>query len=68
MPKPQSSNPNRDGPSFQAPRTQPRWLMACICFILGTFLTVALFDYVPAQYSGNRTGAATIVENGALAV
>ncbi len=68
MPKPQSSNPNRDGPSFQAPRTQPRWIMACICFILATFLTVAFFDYSPAQYSGNRTGAATVVENGALAV
>ena len=30
--------------------------MACICFILGLFLTVAFIDFTPAQYSGNHLG------------
>lgn len=68
MPKSQSSNPNKDGPSFQAPRPQKRWGTAIVCFVLAVFLTVAFFDYDPAQYAGNNTGAATVVENGQVAV
>src|SRR5471032_1698321 len=67
MPKSESSNPNKDGPSFKAPRQRPRWLMAAVCFVLAVFLSVAFFDYNPAQYLGNQSGGATVVENGALA-
>ncbi|MBI5381226.1 MAG: DNA translocase FtsK [Opitutae bacterium] len=49
MPKPQSSNPNKDGPSFQAPRQRPRWLMAVLCFLFFLLLTVALVDFRPEQ-------------------
>jgi len=68
MPKPQSSNPNADGPSFKGPRHQPRWLTAGICLILGLFLTVAFMDYEPAQYTGYQAAAASVVENGAMTV
>ncbi len=64
MPKPESSNANKDGPSFQAPRQRPRWLMASVCFVLAVFLSVAFIDYNPAQYSGSQSGAASVVENG----
>ncbi len=67
MPKSESSNANKDGPSFQAPRQRPRWLMAAFCFVLAVFLSVAFIDYSPAQYLGNQSGGATVVENGALA-
>ncbi|HTZ22038.1 MAG TPA: DNA translocase FtsK 4TM domain-containing protein [Opitutaceae bacterium] len=68
MPKAQSSNPNKDGPSFQAPRQRPRWLMAVLCFVLGLFLLVAFFDYDPMQYAGNRSGAASIIGKEGVAV
>ena len=64
MPKPESSNPNKDGPSFKAPRQRPRWLMASVCFVLGIFLSVAFIDYNPTQYSGSQSGASSVVENG----
>src|SRR3954470_21659553 len=48
MRKSQTSNPN-GGPSFQAPRYRPNWMMALICFFLGAYLTVALVAYDPAQ-------------------
>ena len=48
MPKSETSNPN-NGPSFQAPRYRPNWVEAVICFILGSYLTVALIAYEPAQ-------------------
>ncbi len=67
MPKSESSNPNKDGPSFKAPRQRPRWLMASVCFVLAVFLSVAFFDYNPSQYLGNQSGGTTVVENGALA-
>ena len=66
MPKPTSSAASKDGPSFQAPRQHPRWVAACLCFILAAFLSVAFFDYEPAQYSGNLTGGVTVSENGAV--
>ncbi len=68
MPKSQSSNPNQDGPSFKAPRPQKRWGTAIACFVLAVFLTVAFFDYEPSQYAGNNTGAASVVENGQVAI
>jgi len=49
MPKPESSNPNKDGPSFQAPRQRPNWSIAILCFLLGTLLAVAFIDYSPQQ-------------------
>ncbi len=41
--------------------------MATGCFIFAVLLSVAFFDYNPAQYLGNQSGGATVVENGALA-
>ena len=64
MSKSESSNPNKVGPSFKPPRQRPRWLMGCICFVLGVFLAVAFLDYDPAQYLGNQSGAASVVEHG----
>ncbi len=58
MPKSETSNPN-DGPSFQAQRYRPNWLEAVTCFILGSFLTVALVDYDPTQVTLHTTAAAT---------
>jgi S-DNA-T family DNA segregation ATPase FtsK/SpoIIIE len=55
----QSSNPNKDGPSLQAPRHQPRWLMAVLCFVFCLLTAVALIDYGPEQSShmtSNPTG------------
>lgn len=68
MAKAQRSNPNKDHPAFLGPRNKPRWIVAVICLILAVFLCVAMFDYVPEQFSGNRSGAASVVENGAMAV
>jgi len=48
MPKPETSNSN-NGPSFHAPRYRPNWIAAVICFVLGSWLTVALVDYTPSQ-------------------
>jgi S-DNA-T family DNA segregation ATPase FtsK/SpoIIIE len=42
--------------------------MAVLCFVLGLFLLVAFFDYDPMQYTGNRSGAATVVGKEGLAV
>ncbi len=54
MPKAASSNPN-NGPSFQAPRHRPRWLIASICFVLGMLLLVAFLDYSPEQNPQHST-------------
>ena len=54
MPKSESSNPN-DGPSFQAPRYRTNWFEAVTCFILGSYLTVALVAYEPAQSTFRST-------------
>jgi S-DNA-T family DNA segregation ATPase FtsK/SpoIIIE len=54
MPKSQTSNPN-DGPSYNAPRYRPNWVVALICFGLGAFLLVALLTYDPAQSSFHTT-------------
>ncbi len=48
MPKSETSNPNH-GPSFQAARYRPYWLVALVCFFLGAYLLVALLAYDPAQ-------------------
>lgn len=48
MPTRKTSNPN-NGPSFSAPRYRPNWISAVICFVLGSWLTVALIDYSPIQ-------------------
>src|SRR5471032_1568536 len=49
MRKSESSNSNKDGPSFQAPRQRPNWFAAIFCFLLGTLLSVAFLDYSPQQ-------------------
>ncbi len=38
-----------DGPSYQGPRFRPNWATATTCFVLATYLIVALVDYEPAQ-------------------
>ncbi|MEO5961671.1 MAG: DNA translocase FtsK 4TM domain-containing protein, partial [Opitutaceae bacterium] len=48
MAKSETSNPN-SGPSFQAPRHRPNWLVAVGCFLFGTLLVVALAFYRPEQ-------------------
>ena len=48
MPKPASSNQNAV-PSFQPPRPRPRWAIASACFLIGLLVTVAFFDFSPAQ-------------------
>ncbi len=54
MRKSETSNSN-DGPSFQAARYRPNWLMALICFAAGLFLLVAIVTYDPAQSSFKTT-------------
>jgi len=56
MPKSETSNSN-DGLSFQAPRYRTNWIEAVTCFILGSYLTVALVSYEPAQSTFRSTGA-----------
>jgi S-DNA-T family DNA segregation ATPase FtsK/SpoIIIE len=48
MPKSETSN-SIDGPSRQAPRHRPNWLVAVACFLGGTLLVVALAFYHPEQ-------------------
>ncbi len=48
MAKSASSNSN-SSPSFQAPRYEPRWVIASLCFLIGTLLIVAFIDFVPEQ-------------------
>ncbi len=48
MGKTGTSNP-KNVPSFEGPRYRPKWLAASICFLLGAWLAVALFDYAPQQ-------------------
>ena len=55
MPKSETSNSN-DGPSFQAPRYRTNWFEAVTCFILGSYVTVALVAYDPAQSTFRSTG------------
>jgi S-DNA-T family DNA segregation ATPase FtsK/SpoIIIE len=55
MPKSETSNSN-DGPSFQAPRYRTNWFEAVTCFILGSYVTVALLAYDPAQSTFRSTG------------
>ena len=55
MPKSETSNSN-DGPSYQAPRYRTNWFEAVTCFILGSYLTVALVAYEPAQSTFRSTG------------
>ncbi len=54
MPKRKTSNPN-NGAGFSAPRYRPNWISAVICFVLGSWLTVALADYDPIQSSFSTT-------------
>jgi len=54
MPKAETSNRN-DGPSFQAPRYRPNWLVAIACFLVATWLAVALFDFAPEQSTFHTT-------------
>ncbi len=54
MPKSETSNSN-GGPSFQAPRYQPNWPAAILCFVLAPCLAVALVDYSPQQVTFNTT-------------
>ena len=48
MPKSDTTNPI-GGPSFQGPRYRPNWIAALFFFMVGAFLSVALFDYDPVQ-------------------
>ena len=54
MPKAETSNSN-DGPSFQAPRYRPNWLVAIACFLVATWFSVALFDFSPKQSTFHTT-------------
>ncbi len=49
MRKSESSNSNKDGPSFQAPRQRPNWFAAIFCLMLGILLAVAFVYYRPEQ-------------------
>jgi S-DNA-T family DNA segregation ATPase FtsK/SpoIIIE len=49
MPKSDSSNPNKDGPSFEALKQKPNWGIAISCFLVGTLLSVAFGFYQPEQ-------------------
>ncbi len=53
MPKTESSNPN--GGSASAPRPRPNWVVAVVCFVCGTFLTVALLDFDVTQSKIHQT-------------
>ena len=44
-----------EGPSYQGPRFRPNWGAAITCTIIGTYLSVALVDYEPAQSTITRT-------------
>jgi DNA segregation ATPase FtsK/SpoIIIE, S-DNA-T family len=48
MPKPASSNLNTV-PSFQPPRTRPRWIAAFACLLFGLLITVTFIDFAPEQ-------------------
>lgn len=50
MSKTETSNPN-DGPSFQAPRYRPNWIVAALCLLLGIFFAMAMGFYDPLQSS-----------------
>ena len=54
MSKSETSNSN-DGPSFKGPRYSPNWLAAIGSFLIGTWLSVALFDYRPIQSTFHTT-------------
>ncbi len=43
------SLPKRNGPSYNAPTYQPRWVAAILCLMVGGMLTVALAYYAPDQ-------------------
>ena len=51
MAKSASSNSNRS-PSLPAPRYRPRWVIASLCFLFATLLSVAFLDFSPDQCSG----------------
>ena len=53
MPKTESSNPN--GGSQSAPRPRPNWAAAVVCFVCGTFITVALLDFDVTQSKIHQT-------------
>ncbi|MET0261681.1 MAG: DNA translocase FtsK 4TM domain-containing protein [Rariglobus sp.] len=36
-------------PSFQPPRTRPRWIAASVCLLFGLLVTVAFLDFAPEQ-------------------
>ncbi|MEO7411878.1 MAG: DNA translocase FtsK [Opitutaceae bacterium] len=55
MRKSETSN-SIDGPSYKAPRFRPNWFAAVICFILGTYLLMALITYSPTQPTFLSTG------------
>jgi len=48
MPTRKTSN-SKNGPNYSAPRYRPNWISAVVCFVLGSWLTVALIDYAPIQ-------------------
>jgi S-DNA-T family DNA segregation ATPase FtsK/SpoIIIE len=54
MPKSETSNPI-DVPSYKAPRYRPNWIAAAFCFLLGSFLTLALVTYDPSQTAMHST-------------
>ena len=56
MPKSETSNPN-EGPSFQAPRYRPNWPIAIVCFLLATWMLVAMINYSPNQIHKLATNA-----------
>lgn len=54
MAKFDSSNPN-GGPSYQAPRYRPNWILAIVTFVAGSYLLAALISYDPNQVTFRTT-------------
>jgi len=58
MPKSESSNSN-GGPSVSGLRYRPNWTAAILCFIVATYLSVALCTYSPGQTTFTSTAPAS---------
>jgi DNA segregation ATPase FtsK/SpoIIIE, S-DNA-T family len=56
------SSSKRNGPSFNAPTYRPRWVAACLCFMVGLLLTVALAYYAPNQVPTMSAAGETLAD------
>ena len=60
MAKSKTSNSKTGKTGFAPPRYRPRWVVAIVCLLLGSWLAVAYFNYSPLQegfITSNSTGA-----------